>query len=657
MSLLNNAALLSLKSKMDEDKERVTGLVSFTRQSYGFLNEIDGGRVFFIPPPVMKLLLPNDKITALIGKENDRSFVESIVEVVESNFSGQRGKIKVVSRDDNSSQKFFVPSTMGLKSSFKLSGELLPSLKEGDWVKVDLISHAFPDSKFKLEVTGVYGNEEDPYLPWIYAKDISDANNKIYDMISATDYPYSEYADLTHLPFVTIDGESTQDMDDAICAEMIDSEMVVLYIAIADPSVLAEVSGAQFDNIVNRGVTYYLPNETIHMLDKKQSVDTFSLKEGLDKPSVLLEAVLNINTGECTKAEFKLAMIASRCKLSYDVVSDFLSSKHDGVALPDDVGLSIKTLHSLSQTLRNNRSKSQVIFQDRVDYYFKFDGYEPIDIDHKKPSESNTLVEEIMIFANSYFAEFSEKNNIPIIYSKNTGFKEGKFDTVKSIANEIGMEFTPESFNSTEFVVGLQKHLLLLISQATEDTGRVLKLESLQGKLRGCFDKSEYSLEHGPHKVMGLNSYATWTSPLRKASDMCNHLVIKHSIIKKRDYQIVLQQMVDTINEKTSSSRLAERTIKKILMAKLFTNNPSLVEKSKVIRVDKKSCLVKIISTETFANLLIRDISFNGRYEYLDEENCFTVNGEVVLKPGQEIDTELLDSDMFSGEITLKAKV
>ncbi|MGG7403403.1 RNB domain-containing ribonuclease, partial [Escherichia coli] len=53
----------------------------------------------------------------------------------------------------------------------------------------------------------------------------------------------------------------------------------------------------------------------------------------------------------------------------------------------------------------------------------------------------------------------------------------------------------------------------------------------LDSRIRRFQSFAEISTEPGPHFGLGLEAYATWTSPIRKYGDMINHRLLK-AVIK-----------------------------------------------------------------------------------------------------------------------------
>ncbi len=64
-----------------------------------------------------------------------------------------------------------------------------------------------------------------------------------------------------------------------------------------------------------------------------------------------------------------------------------------------------------------------------------------------------------------------------------------------------------------------------------------------------------------PHYAMGLDIYATWTSPIRKYGDMINHRMLKAHILGKEP----VQKPDETVGEELALHRkhhkIAERNV------------------------------------------------------------------------------------------------
>ena len=66
------------------------------------------------------------------------------------------------------------------------------------------------------------------------------------------------------------------------------------------------------------------------------------------------------------------------------------------------------------------------------------------------------------------------------------------------------------------------------------------------------------------HFTMGIEGYATWTSPIRKYGDLLNHRLIK-SILLEKDNIKISEDIGAHLNEARKSQRLAERDVNNLL--------------------------------------------------------------------------------------------
>ena len=63
-----------------------------------------------------------------------------------------------------------------------------------------------------------------------------------------------------------------------------------------------------------------------------------------------------------------------------------------------------------------------------------------------------------------------------------------------------------------------------------------IESDYLELRLRRYLTFAEFKSELAPHFGLGLEGYATWTSPIRKYSDMVNHRLIK-AVLAKQPYE------------------------------------------------------------------------------------------------------------------------
>ena len=145
-------------------------------------------------------------------------------------------------------------------------------------------------------------------------------------------------ADRTSIPFVTLDPESSTDLDQAMHLERTDDGYRVLY-AIADVPFFVDLDEAIDHEARRRGQTLYLPDRRIPLHPEVLSEGVASLLPGQTAPAFVWELVLDAG-GEVTSIGLERALVRSREKLAYDAVQEQLDrgEGHPTMVLLQEIG-------------------------------------------------------------------------------------------------------------------------------------------------------------------------------------------------------------------------------------------------------------------------------------------------------------------------------
>lgn len=648
----NNEALEALKKNLEDKKEKITGIVKFTRQSFGFLESEE--KTVFIPPHLMKKLLPNDLITASIDKEDDRESVGKIIEILDSPSMLMTGKVVENTWNEKTSLRF-LSNDPNYQSLIPFIGSQ-EDIKKSDWVNVELSGHPYKERLFKVKRTETIGNESNPRLPWDYLRTQFDVNAYIKELKIENNLAQDkDYKDLRELPLVTIDDESAKDMDDALFAKE-DDNYYYLTVAIADPSDLIFDDENQRHIITSRGFTFYLTGETIHMINREFSELEFSLMEGVDRKALCLDLKISKVNFSVDSYDFYLGLIKSSKKLSYNYVTEIIENN---IVLNEDYYQSLISLYNLSLGLRAEREKLEPIFLERDEYFLEVKNYELVGIKKRTSNLANTIVEEAMILSNKTLGIFAKENNLNVLFNTNEGFQEDLKEDIELIIKDAGIETLSCSIFDSANVSHIQKELNNKIINSKSSIEKSM-YEGYLSKLRKCFSRSLITNVPMPHKIMGLDLYATWTSPLRKAGDMINHLAIKSFLLNKSQINIQDSE-IEKINERLEVSRRSERFLSKMLFAKLFKEKPELISKAKVISVKKFMVLLEIEGAYQYCTLQIRNIKLKNDnkvniYTDIDEQKVIAGNKDL-FSAGDVINVEFLSSNFLIQDIEVKLTV
>ncbi len=127
------------------------------------------------------------------------------------------------------------------------------------------------------------------------------------------------------LPFVTIDGATSKDLDQALYIEKAGKGHVVHY-ALADASHYAPSSSALFREAVRRGASFYFPGFSVPMLPRALSEGLVSLNPRVDRRALVFEMELD-EAGRSTSTRVVRARIHSQAKLAWGDVQAFYDDR------------------------------------------------------------------------------------------------------------------------------------------------------------------------------------------------------------------------------------------------------------------------------------------------------------------------------------------
>ena len=556
----DNPLLAQLKKQIQETLPKKEGSIKATDRGFGFL-EVDNKESFFIPPNYMKNVMHGDRVMAVIRTEKEREVAEP-QELIEQFITRFIGRVKLI-RD----RLHVVPDHPQLKDAIKarpvkgLNPELL---KEGDWVVANMTRHPLVgDNKtFFCEIKEKITDSNDKIAPWwvtLARHDLPNAEPAPQESWSMLEEGL-EREDLTELPFITIDGESTKDMDDAIYTVAKEDGSFEITIAIADPTSYIQVGDKMDKEARERGFTIYLPGRNIPMLPRELSDELCSLLEDEKRPTLCCRVSIDKDGVIQDDIHFFAAWIKSQARLAYDNVSDLLENGECDNWAPNDTILEqVKALHGFANARSAWRAANAVVFPDRPDYRFELSEDNDVIAIHTDPRRTaNRMIEEAMITANICAGRVLQGKFGFGVYNYHNGFNPEKLDTAMDFLTEAEAPFEKEQLLTLEGFSALRRWL------NAQDT------TYLDNRLRKFQAYSEVGNKPAAHYAMGLDVYATWTSPIRKYGDMINHRLLKAVISGQEPSQTPDDTVGEEIAMHRRNHRMAERDVADWLYVRLL---------------------------------------------------------------------------------------
>lgn len=597
----------------------VQGEVVGKENGYGFL-AVNKNESYFIPPNQMNRVIHGDIITARINSAEGGKKIAVPESLVKTNYDEFVARIKILDTGMYADGK--EPVTRRL---FKISNNKIPGFNNGDWIKCRISQHPIKSGVPKVSIISKIADYNDIMAPWkvVIAKnglcdlDLSYSNQNEELTNEIEDY----YEDATGIPFITIDSESTREMDDAVhCVKTPHGYKVD--VAITDVSYFIK-SGSTIDDIaLNRAVTTYMPSKSIPIVPRALSEFACSLAEGEIRRSLCCTIYLD-NDGQIEDYEFKLAKVKSTLKANYEEVTGAINGlnwPHGDAALKQ-----INLLHDIGKKLHLARSKHKSLIKYGPDNRFNFDGrMKPIEITSVEKGDAHQIIEELMIATNTCAANLIEKSGLPGLFVCNSGVD-------KNMISEMLVK-------KNGYIGTFDANDLLEINKYHAGLKQLSEAELM--RLGNTSSSSSIELQPKPHYGMGLTAYATITSPIRKYTDMHNQRLIKSLILGECDFRNLGPSDVVNINESIKKSAAASEEVNQWLFLDYYSRMIGKTVICKIVDIDKVNAYLCPVNNG--AKFILNKNSITC-FKSIDIANQIVVLEESQrLNIGDEIEVEII---------------
>lgn len=310
--------------------------------------------------------------------------------------------------------------------------------------------------------------------------------------------------DLTHLPIVAIDPSDARDHDDAIWAEPDGEGGFKAVIAIADVSFYVRPGSAVDREARKRGNSVYFPDRVVPMLPEVLSTEVCSLKAGAPRAAMACHIHFDAH-GHMTSFRFTRAIVRIAEVIAYEEAQRRINEQ---VAEPYLVNL-----WDAWKVLAHARDKREPLDLDLPERRVMLDEQGRItSIALRERLDAHRVVEDFMIAANVAAAKALESKLAPVVYRIHEAPSREKLIALKDYLATferklaLGQVITPSLFNK----------MLASIDDVAE---RALIMEAVLRSQTQAY----YGPRNAGHFGLSLGSYAHFTSPIRRYSDLLIH--------------------------------------------------------------------------------------------------------------------------------------
>lgn len=279
---------------------------------------------------------------------------------------------------------------------------------------------------------------------------------------------------LTSLASITIDDDTTTEVDDALAVETLPDGRTRFWVHIADPDRWIS-PGTPLDlEARRRGTTVYLPHGRYTMFPPVLAEGPFSLNPGDDTPALSFGCLL-AEDGALTEFTVVPSLIRVDRRLSYHQAEELRAA-----------GDPLVTALARTAALREAWRRAQgAVMINLPETEVKVDlASNKVEIGVYTAETAREWVAEFMILAGEAAARFAEERQVPILYR------------VQRAGDPIDVDHLPE---------GPVREFAKIVSMT----------------------RSGMSVEPGPHAGLGLSSYVQATSPIRRYGDLVVHRQLK----------------------------------------------------------------------------------------------------------------------------------
>jgi len=522
-----------------------TGIVSAHPDGFGFVDVEGREKGLFLPHEEMRSLMHGDEVEVRLSFSRGRESAELVRIVKEANniiigqFSLQRGIGMVQPRSRRMPQGILIGTADAAKAA------------DGDWVRIELQRGKNP---LRGKVLEVLGDVTDPaslidlviselQLPDCFPEAVEREANALPDKVQEADL--EGRLDLRHLPFVTIDGETARDFDDAICVQS-RGDGFEAWVAIADVSHYVLPHSAMDAEALERSNSFYFPDRVIPMLPEKLSNGLCSLNPRVDRLAMVARMRFDV-AGRQRTARMYTAVIHSRARLTYTQASAWLQER-DASSVPEE-GLRemLDCAALLFAELAKKRKRRGALDLDVPEVRAVLHEGSVARMNSDERNIAHHLIEEMMLAANTAVAEYMDTHHCPLLYRVHPQPKRQSIEALNEFLLPFGLFVKLPKVADKESKVR-PGDVQFVLEQAVDKPFA----HPLQRMVLRSMQQARYTTENDGHFGLAYESYCHFTSPIRRYADLTVHRRLKALINKQIPDKVQPLAKLEAIGLQTS---------------------------------------------------------------------------------------------------------
>ena len=476
------------------DNKIMTGFVYnlYKNDAFILIPELKKGNLIMIPNKIKKEIQKNQKNIKNIKNKLDKNKLEKYNWCV----------IKILPNNN---------LNININNQNQLCGELIEVLPNN----IDIII----EKKFNLsQILSNPNNENQPEQ-----NSNTNSNINIKKII---------HLDQRHLETFTVDPITCRDCDDAFSIELNKTDNKIhIYVHISDVAHYINPDNSIFEEVLNRGNTYYGKKKNWTMIPRNYADNICSILPDKDTYVITNEFIYEPLKGHLEYVGYFYSIIKSKNKYCYEYVDEN----------PDDERF--KIMYESSQIIKSQTKDFQInetTKSHEMVMYWMLKINQLMCFEVKKLYRCN-LKPSINKFnlLNQYIT--NKYKHSPEKFNKffNSNNSNNNSDNIKdeNIKDENDKTTDENDEINSQLELHLERDEIVYLSRNDLKDDNTFKFI-----IKSLLTKAYYTEIDDFHYGLGVDYYTHWTSPIRRSADLLNHCYLK-------GYQIDFSKYIDNLNE------------------------------------------------------------------------------------------------------------
>ena len=358
--------------------------------------------------------------------------------------------------------------------------------------------------------------------------------------------------DLRNVLTITIDGEDSKDLDDAVSMKKLDNGNYELGVHIADVSHYVQEHTALDKEAYERGTSVYLVDRVIPMLPHKLSNGICSLNPHEDR--LALSCIMEIDhRGYVVNHRVVNSVIYSDYRMTYTAVREILEDKTPELLEKyAEIVPMLEEMNELREILVAKRKKRGSVNFDLPESKIILDEQgKPIDIKPYDRNIATNLIEEFMLVCNETVAENFFWQEIPFVFRSHQEPDEEKTEKMEQFIRGFGYRVKKKDGE-----IHPREIQRVLAEAEGKPEERIITRMVLRSMMQ-----ARYTADNQGHFGLAAKYYCHFTSPIRRYPDLEIHRLIKLTLageMSGKREQSYRKKMPDIAQHCSKRERVAE---------------------------------------------------------------------------------------------------